>query len=417
MSEKNQISGTFAAIFINATGAAMVFILNLYIARNSPVEVYGSYLLVMSVLTVASLVSMLGFDNVLSKLIPEYSSLGSDYLLKGVVVFGFIVVFLASVIAALVLYASGVISVGKTVLFIFPALVLSFYLQSVFRAFKKVVLSRVFDQILRPVIFVCLLFVCGLFLDGELNISYVIACFSVSVLVSLVVASLVFYRGLYPQVMRSGVEFKVYEWLSLGGKMLVISLGFVFLAELDVIMVGFLLDGEAVAMVGVSLKIASVSLLGLQAANIIGAPMISEAYVEGDKRKLNDVVRLVSRFSLILATLFFLCMIFFGKNFLSLFGDEFVSAYPVTMIYCLGFWVSAFFGPCGYLLSMTGRENINLYLVYAVLIANILLSIPAIIIYGVQGAAIVTVTLLALRNILAWFIAKRELGVSSSAFL
>jgi len=222
---------------------------------------------------------------------------------------------------------------------------------------------------------------------------------------------------LYPHLKGVGVEFETHDWLVLGCKMLVISLGFIFLAELDVIMVGFLLDSEAVAMVGVSLKVASVSLLGLQAANVIGAPMISEAYVERDELKLTSVVRLVSRFSLLLATMFVLFMVFFGKSLLSVFGDIFMSAYPVVMIYCLGFWISAFFGPCGYLLSMTGRENINLYLVYAALIANIVLSIPAIIIYGVQGAAVVTVTLLALRNILAWFIAKRELGVSSSAFL
>ena len=165
-----------------------IFFLNVYIARNSTVDVYGNYLLVVSILTIASLVSMMGLDSALSKLVPEYSVSGASPLLKGVVVFGFFVVFLVSVFVAVFLYLSGVVSVADHVLLFFPALVLSFYLQSVFRAFKEVALSRFFDQILRPSVFVVLLFLYSLFYDGVLELSHVITFFSASVLVSLLLS-------------------------------------------------------------------------------------------------------------------------------------------------------------------------------------------------------------------------------------
>jgi len=414
---KNQLlSGTLVAILINVFGAALVFILNIYIARSSSVEVYGNYLLIISILTIASLVSMVGQDGALSKLVPKYSALGLPSLLKGVVTFGFVIVFFSSILVALILYVSGVVAAAEIILFFFPALVFSFYFQSVFRSFKKVALSRFFDQILRPSIFIFLLFLFTFFSGKPLTLSHVVVCFSISVVSSLLVAFFAFSKAVYPRIKDLDVEFKSKEWLVFTFKMLAISLGFVFLAELDVVMVGALLDPKDVAMIGVSIKVASVSLLGLQAANVIGMPMISETFMKGDKDNMRGVVRLISRVSLLFSTSFVLIMTFFGDYVLSVFGDVFVSAYPVVMIYCVGFWVSSFFGPSGYLLVVIGKENINLLLVYAVLVLNVVISIPAIIVYGIQGAAVVTVSLLIVRNVVTWVIAKRKVGISSSAF-
>jgi len=154
----------------------------------------------------------------------------------------------------------------------------------------------------------------------------------------------------------------------------------------------------------------------LQAANVIGLPMISEAYVKKSKEEMGDVIRMISRVSLLLSTAFLIFVLFFGEYVLSVFGEVFVSSYSLVIIYCMGFWVNSFFGPSGYLLAVTGNENINLVLVYVALGCNVLLSIPAIIVFGVQGAAVVTAGLLISRNVTSWVIAKRKIGVSSSAF-
>jgi len=411
----NQVlSGTLLAMLVNVGGVGLVFFVNLFIARNSSVDVYGGYLFVVSIFTIASLVSLVGFDSLLSRLVPEYSSLGMPFYIKGVLCFGLGVVCFYSALLSVVVFFSGFVPVDGWVYFVLPALALSFYLQSVFRSFKKVVLSRVFDQIVRPIVFVVLLCVCSFYFEFTLGLSVVLACFLVSIFISLAIGSAVFFVTLYPIFKGDTAKFKVNEWFYLGSKMLVITLGFVLFSELDVIVVGFILDEEAVAMIGVSVKLAGVTLLGLQASSLVGAPMLSEAHVKNDKVGLLRVVKVVSRTSAFFSGAVVVLLFFCGEYILSFFGDDYLSAYSLVMTYSFGFFISSFFGPAGYLLLMTGRENMNVILVYSALFLNVILNIPAVIYYGVEGAAVVTAVLVVVRSLATWYVALRRLGVNTS---
>jgi O-antigen/teichoic acid export membrane protein len=100
-----------------------------------------------------------------------------------------------------------------------------------------------------------------------------------------------------------------------------------------------------------------------------------------------------------------------GQPVLMLFGEDFVSGYPVMAILTIGMLARASVGPAERLLSMLGYQRACAFVYVAAFAFNLgtcLLLAPA---YGALGAAAATAGGFVIESALLFTIAKRGLGL------
>lgn len=184
----------------------------------------------------------------------------------------------------------------------------------------------------------------------------------------------------------------------------------------DVLLLGLLAATVDVGVYRVAAQGAMLVSLGLVALNIVIAPYAVRLHTEQAQRQLQKLVQRTSLAALIVAvpaTLFFFVL---GEWLLiTLFGDEFRSAYWPMLILSGGQLVNAWFGPPGLLLTMTGYEREVARTAAVTAGVNIVLNILLIPPLDATGAAIATSISLAFWKVWLWKIAKKRLGIRCSA--
>ena len=78
--------------------------------------------------------------------------------------------------------------------------------------------------------------------------------------------------------------------------------------------------------------------------------------------------------------------------------------------------VNAATGPVGYLLNMTGYQDLNFKILMTMLVLNAEFNYPAIRMFGITGAAVVTAIIGSVNNLWTWWEVRRRIGISSSVF-
>lgn len=184
----------------------------------------------------------------------------------------------------------------------------------------------------------------------------------------------------------------------------------------DTIMLGLITGAEAVGIYTVANRAAQVILLVQTAVNAALAPTIAALHAAGKMSRLQAVVTASARLVLLVSFSMALALALFGRPFLSLFGPEFLDAYPTLLILVAGCVVNTAAGSVSLLLVMTNYEReaavgIGIGVVLSVLL-NALLIPP----WGVEGAALATSISMMVRNIFTAFVVARRLGIHSTAF-
>ncbi len=101
--------------------------------------------------------------------------------------------------------------------------------------------------------------------------------------------------------------------------------------------------------------------------------------------------------SLPLLTLF----ISFPSFVLGFFGNEFITGTSALVFLSISQFVNAISGSVGYILQMTGKENVFQYIVFAATLINITLNLLLIPHYGINGAAFASMISLAFWNLIS----------------
>jgi O-antigen/teichoic acid export membrane protein len=121
-----------------------------------------------------------------------------------------------------------------------------------------------------------------------------------------------------------------------------------------------------------------------------------------------------ARWILMLSMPSFIVLVAFGEQLLGYFGPEYRSAAAVTSILALGQLVSAAAGPCGTVLTMSGRVMLNMIDNVGVLVLNIVLNLVLIPSYGVVGAAVAWSASLVTANVVKVLQAQLVVGIHAA---
>ncbi len=397
-------------------------LLNLMITRIYGAESMGAFALINSFFAIVMILSLMGTNTAVLRLIPEYISKFSfesavhvywkmvlivailSILLMGIIYFNieFITKSIFHHIEMIHLFSIAAL------LIIFPAL--SMLNLSAFRAFKSIKFFSVF-QFFDPLSKLMILGLLTLVSIHQYNPVY--AIFYTNVLLAILSFIAIGYILKNRPVSLPGTQIESISYLSiltLSFPMFLTSAMYVVILQTDIIMLGMMSSVKTVGVYAIAVKLSMLTSFILSTVNTMAAPKFSELFHSGQLDKLQSVTQKSSKLMFWSTLPIVFVLVFFGELILGLFGEDFVIGYLALLILVIGQFINATVGSVGYFLNMTGYQKILNIIIMVAAMINIILNYFLIPVYGLNGAAFATALSLALWNLLAAVYIKTKFG-------
>jgi O-antigen/teichoic acid export membrane protein len=172
------------------------------------------------------------------------------------------------------------------------------------------------------------------------------------------------------------------------------------LTRIDRLMLGSMRSSSAVGIYNAGALTASYTFFILRSLGDSFSPTISTLYSSGKEEQLGQLFQTVTRWIFALSLPITLILILFSKDIILLFGPDFETGSQILVIHSIAYLIAAGVGPVGFMLIMSGRQNIELLNTFAVVGLNTMLNFWLIRLYGGIGAAIATGISISLVNMI-----------------
>jgi O-antigen/teichoic acid export membrane protein len=203
-------------------------------------------------------------------------------------------------------------------------------------------------------------------------------------------------------------------WTRVALPLLGVTLCLEVMRRADILIVDAMMDGESVGIFNVAKRIADLVTFFQLTVNGMAAPMISAAYSEQNRQRLQRLFLIAAHITFWPTLLLALCIAILSGPLLRLFGPEFAAARIPLLILLGAQLVNASCGLAGNALAMTGRERdcARVYAICAVLsICSVYVGVR---VAGVNGAAFATAAIVIIWNVWLHSLSVRHLGVYPS---
>jgi O-antigen/teichoic acid export membrane protein len=189
------------------------------------------------------------------------------------------------------------------------------------------------------------------------------------------------------------------------------------LLNADVLILGLFVAPEQVAFYFAATRLAQVLAYVPYSATAATAQKFAKLGGPADRPELQALIGRTATLSTVVTGFGALLLSLYAAPLLSLFGEDFAAAAPIVTLLSLGIVVSCAFGPGEDVLNMLGEERVCSIGFLLALIVNLALNFALIPLFGLAGAAIATLSALALRGALLAAIARHRLGLVLPAVL
>lgn len=293
---------------------------------------------------------------------------------------------------------------------VFPFLTLLKVASSATRITLKMKYAVLSDDLVQPLIdliLIAVVYVIGAALIGAL--AAVLISFIISCCLALLYVFRLFFRNksikpIYP------ISYQA---------MLIYSLPTAFTSVLgsannwiDRLLVGYFRSSSDVGIFQAASQSSMLFLIILNAVNSIFAPMIADLYHKNEKKRLSELYKISTKWALYLAVPFLISICFAPHEIITtLFGEEYRSGALPMVILNLGQFVNLSTGAVGYLLIMTGNQNLWLKTTMITLIMNVALNSILTPQFGIIGASVATSISVATLYLIGLFYIKTKLGL------
>jgi O-antigen/teichoic acid export membrane protein len=414
--------GAGGAFIVQVIGTGLMFAVHVVLARTMGASSYGNFVYAVTWLNILALFGKLGLDTASLRFVAEYNGTRKWGFMKGFSQRSSQISLLASFIvggstAAVIWFVRDrldpeLAAALWVVCLIMPLNSLLLLKSSGLRGLKKVVKAQSAVLIVRPVALICLVGCVYLFSKEILDATTAMAMNLAAFAGALIFVTFYFNKAFPKEAADAKPEHMTGMWARVALPMLFISLIMRNQNQMDVIVIGFMLDSSQVGIYAAAKKITMLITFGLTAVNMMAAPMIAELWHQGRKKELQRMLKLAAWGILAFTLPVSLGMILFGKYLLSLFGPEFTAAYWALVILACGRIFSSLAGSVGLVLNMTGHQNFVFTVVAISFVVNILLCLLLIPALSFIGAAIAMSTTLVLWNAVMFIYIVRKLNLS-----
>ena len=389
-----QSSITFFGNFIRTfTG----FLLVIAVTRTLGSDVYGVFILALSIISVLLGITNLKVYKAIDYFIPQYLTEGSYGEAKGTIISVLLLSIVGAIIGAVVVVISSAYIAEffdeprlATLLIVLCLLLPLRSTSSVFfvsfTAIKRMDYRVAIEYILIPLSKIGL-FLFLFFLGFEifsLVFAYILAT-SLGVFASIVI---IYRRVSWFSQARSRYPVKR-ALISYSAPLALAGIVATMLGQIDYMLIGYFLEPDSVAVYRVAYELGTGLLIVLTAVTPIFKPMIAE--VIGDTQQIVSRYRLATRWIIILTFPVFVTLVLAPGVYLQLlFTAEFAAGWPVVIILSIGYLINAVSGPEGMVLEGLGYTRITFVNSVLMLVVNVGLGILLIPKFGIVGAAVAT---------------------------
>lgn len=407
---------SYSLFKIVSMGLSVVYVM--YLGKLLTAEVLGVYYLTITIITLAMVISRLGFDMFIVKKISVFIDNNNltaiaklfkfiNYRIIPLSIFTIILIYIFSGKISFYLlddekYKDAIIIVSGTLYFYNMVFIYS----EAFKAIGEFSLSVIFPSVLFP-----LLNIIGISIlfpyFGEFGIFISV---SVTVVIMYVLSLTLLEYKLAKHKTKSNYFSEVEQYL-IPYDFYLISLSNYIFASIDTLTLGVLSSNSDVGIYNVLLRIVLPFSMLLIVINNVFARKFAIWYVNGEIDKCIDTYAKLVRISFIFGVVYFIIIIFFGSDMLLFFGTDYLEGESALLVLSIGFLVLLITGPSASILMMTSYEKKYKKIVIYIGILNIALSVIFIYGYGLIGAAISTSASLVLKNTASFFLARKYLGV------
>lgn len=384
-------------------------VLHMLLARVLGARGYGLYSLGMSVVVILQPIALFGMEEVVIRFGGLCSGL-RDYggwrrvllltsaitLILGILI-GFILAACAVPFASLVFAKSEAAPLLFLLAFSVPLYSLLRILGAAFRSLGRFVYDIGLRSFLFPacqvVLSVGLSYCCG---ARGAAIGYLLA------LVVIVLLGGVLLRRDFPRPVQRGQisKFTYRGLLQFAISALIIGFSQQLLVQADKLVLGRLVSAEELGVYVAAFRVANQSTLGLMAVEIVFAPMCSSLFGQGNWETMSRLLKVTTRWAIMLSIPIFCTLTLVPRDVMYLlFGTEYTLASSTLTLLALVQMVKVSVGPIGYLLMMTGKQDIELFNSLSVVFLNLVLNLLLTVRYGITGAAIATLVSVGLVSI------------------
>ncbi|HDD46372.1 MAG TPA: flippase [Candidatus Aenigmarchaeota archaeon] len=394
---------TFVGIFL---GIGLDYLTRIVIARYLGVASYGLINLGLSVLVIATTISLLGLEAGTARFISFYMGQKKFGLIKKVIFSGlkmliplslitmiFLIVFSENITLG-VFHEPRLVPVLKIFIWALPFAILSRFLVASLRGFKDmkhmILANEIWGKGSRTIVLLLLL-VIGFNILGA-TFAYLLSFLFTSII------SFYYIQAHLKKIKISGWSANSAASAKMSQNLLFFSLPLIiaqmlgiFRSKADTLLLGYFATAQDIGLYNAALPIALVLPMGLHAINRILMPCISELYAQGDIQSVKEAYRTAARWAFYGALPLFFAIILFSQRFITLlFGKEYLPATLPLLILACGSFLNVISGSFGETLIAIGRTKINMILSFSSLISSLILNIWLIPRHGIVGAAVAT---------------------------
>jgi O-antigen/teichoic acid export membrane protein len=200
------------------------------------------------------------------------------------------------------------------------------------------------------------------------------------------------------------------RWLLLGALIEAAAL------NVDIVLVGLMLDLESSGLYFNAFRTAGLMTLFTFAMELVIAPMVAEHFHAGNLRKAQAITALCSWAGFVFSLCIFAGFGLFGTQILGLFGPAYADGWLILMLLAFGLLFDAMTGPSKIVMMMTGHERAYVAIFGTIMGLGLILQVVVIPLWGPVGAAALNMgsRIVAQLGIALW--CRYRVGIDTSIF-
>ncbi len=428
------MSGGLWAFGSRLATAFTAFATTFLLARLLSPQDLGAYFLAFSVVSVGSLVGLLGMDQAVVRLMAESidmkqferarSVLGKVLGLGGLGALGVGIAYLlfGRIVETHVFRAPTLVAVTWLVALWIMVVALQLLMAEVFRGLHDIRLASIFFSLGNGVVLTASLGVLWLLVDRT-GLSSVLLLAVGSSLASATLAGWLLYRkvaSLPPSESVAANTEGFSDILRLAWPLLVTNVTLFALGQgyVDLWIVGAFRPEEDVALFGAAARAVMLVVLPILVVNSVVSPLIAGMYAQGKTRGLERALRITATLATIPALLVWAVLLLLGGPILGLlFGPFYREGAVVLALLSTGQLANVLVGACGATLTMTGHQRVAMLITVGGGLIMIVGSLALVVPYGITGVAAATALGIVVTNVAYWLAVRRKTGMWTHAGL
>lgn len=429
--ESKTLKGILISAAMRVLGAISIFVLNLVVANYLSINEAGAFFLCFSLFSILSIIGTAGTLNPLVRFIAslkdkkEYGSLNNIFNFSIFVTLSFSIII--SVITYFFSYEISISLLGSNAYepqINALSLIIPFGAIIQVLAFSNFGLSRpctaIFFQHIAIQLFLSLIIFYLNIKISNITSAELLEILFFEVFVVVVFGFLIWHWNQKSQNTNRSYKLDIPLLIDFSRtipKFFVVTILTQIIQWSGIIIGGYFLQNQEIAVLSVSQRTAMLISLVLMAANLIYAPKFSANYQNKKIELIKKDAINGSRVMTILSFPILLIFLIFPEHILALFGPEYISGKNILRVLAIGQFVNAMTGSVFFILNMTGNEQVTSRILLLISLFSIFSTVILTLSFGVLGCAIATSMSVILQNLLAVYKINELFGFNTLSSL